>query len=123
MSIKKEEKNGRAILKIEGTMSIYDAASIHRALVAALADCETPALDLHGVKNCDAAGIQVIWAALKTVDEKGKGFSISGVSTHVLDAFKAAGLNPDDLLHSKGTHIDNETWAGNPQVSPGSSED
>ncbi len=101
MSITRKDKDGCTFLKIEGAMSIYDAASIHKEFMEAFAACDTLTLDLHGVQDCDAAGIQVISAAGKTAEEEGKGFSISGVATAILDTINSAGLSPDEILGSK----------------------
>lgn len=101
MSFTKEEKNGNIRLQVEGSMSINEVAALREELFACLENSAGLELDLGGVTACDAAGLQLLYAARKTAEEGERGFRIAGASHTVLEILQSAGLNPDDILNSE----------------------
>jgi anti-anti-sigma factor len=98
MSFAREEKHGNIKLKVEGSMSIHEAAILQKELCACLDIDADLDLDLAGVTECDAAGLQLLYAARKKA-QKGRGqFHVTDVSQAVFDALRRIGLNPDEVL-------------------------
>ena len=98
MSFTRKEKGGNIRLKIEGSMSIDEAATLRKELCACLENDAGLDLDLGGVTDCDAAGLQLLYAARKTAEEGKKRFHVTGAPQTVLDTLRRAGLNPDEVL-------------------------
>lgn len=99
MSITREDKDGKATLKIEGSMSIYEAKAIRAELLVSLTNDEELTLDLNGVTDCDIACLQLLFSAQKTAAEEGKGFCISGTPTPVRNLLRDAGINSEGLFN------------------------
>ena len=99
MPITREDKDGNVTLKIEGSMSIYEAAAVRAELLACFDSDEDLALDLKGVTDCDTAGLQLLCAAQKTAAEEGKKFCIAGAPAPVMDLLRDAGVNPEELFN------------------------
>ncbi|MBK1689658.1 STAS domain-containing protein [Rubrivivax gelatinosus] len=80
-------------LAIEGELTIYRAAELRQALLAALdqhgADLE---VDLAGVTEFDSAGVQLLMAAAKSAAARGGVLRLVRHSPAVLDAFAVLDL-------------------------------
>ena len=97
MEITKTQQDGNAILKIEGSLSIYEAADLREELLANVIGDLT--LDLSEVDVCDTAGVQILVAAGKSADRAGKSFTAVGYSAGVKEAFGQVGLNCQEIFN------------------------
>lgn len=88
----REEKDGEAILKLNGGMSIYEAAAIRDELAACFKNHDKVILDVDEVGNCDTAGIQLMVSAFRTADDTGKTFEVRGMSDSVRKSVVDLGL-------------------------------
>ena len=97
MAFTVNEKDGRIILKIEGPMTIYEAVEIRGELIEQFAASDSITLALDAVTECDTAGVQLLWAAIKTGKDERKNFCIESLSGAVVDAIAQVGLNVRDF--------------------------
>ncbi len=98
MAYEMETKDGHAILKVNGRMTVSEAGSLRDKLVECFDNYNGLILDLQGVEECDAAGIQLICSVLKTANAIEKPFSVTNASRAVTESVVRAGLNPEKLL-------------------------
>jgi anti-anti-sigma factor len=99
MSIKREEKDGCALVKIAGAMSVYGASDVHEELVACFDAHERLILDLKEVNECDTAAVQLLCSAQKAADATHKTFVIAGASASVLEALARAGMKSEEIFN------------------------
>ena len=99
--IEREDRDGGIVLRIKGSMSVFDIAEIHKEIVACFDKCDDFALDLKDVIDCDVSGLQLLHSARKTAQFSGKAFSVDGASDSIIDIFKRAGLDPKTVLSTK----------------------
>lgn len=97
MSFTREENDGKTRLKVEGSITIYEAAALREELLACLERDAGLELDLEGVTDCDTAGLQLLYAARKITGEKRLRVACAGPG--VLEALQSAGMNPDELIN------------------------
>jgi anti-anti-sigma factor len=97
----KEEKNGNAVLRIKGSMSVLDIASIHKELLACFDNYNDLTVNLKAVDVCDISGLQLLYSARKTAESMGKIFLVDGESNSIIDTFNRAGLNSETVLTKK----------------------
>jgi anti-anti-sigma factor len=81
-------------LAIEGELTIYRAAELRQALLAALGDGAGGDLeiDLAAVTEFDSAGVQLLMAARKSAAARGRALRLVHHSPAVLDAFAVLDL-------------------------------
>lgn len=80
------------LLRIEGEMTIYQAAELKQTLAATLAQCDELEIDLSAVTEIDTAGVQLLISAKKTAQSLQKELHLRGHSAAVLDAFELLDL-------------------------------
>ncbi len=97
MNFTKQEKEGKAIVKIKGAMSVEEAAELGRALLEGITENSGLEIDLSEVDDCDTAGIQLLCSTGKTARESKKDFSITACSDQVKDVADRIGLNLDTV--------------------------
>ncbi len=97
MDFEKEEKDGQAILKIKGALSIYEAASLREELAACLDQYQGLTIDLNEVSDCDTAGLQLLCSARRTAENAGKAFALTGTPEPVHEALSRVGLDPGTI--------------------------
>ena len=85
-------------MEITDALDIYSSAGIRETLLRELADAPEVALDLSQVKACDAAGLQVVLAAMRTAREAGKSFRVTHVSDIVTSTAQGLGLELNALI-------------------------
>ncbi len=102
MSIIREEKGGGALLKIDGSMTINEAAAIRDELVECFKTYSSIILDLEAVIECDAAAMQLLCSARLTAHKSGIRFSVTSASLSSMDSIARAGLDPDAIFSSTG---------------------
>jgi anti-anti-sigma regulatory factor len=102
MQVAKDESG--QILKVAGTLRIALAGELHRALRDFIDEARRPVVDLSEVAECDATAFQLLYSARKTADGAGKPFGLTGLSTAILDASAALGLQLTEFRQN--AHLD-----------------
>ena len=93
----REEKDGEAILKIKGAMSVYEIANIRNELAACFKSHDKVVLDVDEVGDCDTAGAQLMVSAFRTAENTGKTFEVRGTSDSVRKSVVDLGLCPSAI--------------------------
>ena len=65
MNAENKRKDGARSLRVEGEMTIYQAAALKETLQAALEQCAELDINLSAVGEIDTAGVQLLIAAKK----------------------------------------------------------
>ncbi|MGZ8181895.1 MAG: STAS domain-containing protein [Methylobacter sp.] len=86
----KNQQSGRIV--IEDELTIYTALELKDQLLAGLSASEELELDLSGVGEIDAAGLQLLVMIKQEAAALGKALRISGHSPVVLDLLDLSGL-------------------------------
>ena len=97
----KEETNGPLVLRIKGSMSVFNIASIHKELLSCFDEDNNLTLNLEAVEVCDISGLQLLYSARKTAESEGKKFMVDGTSISIIDTINSAGLSPETVLTLK----------------------
>lgn len=79
-------------LALDGELTIYRAAELRAALLAALEAGPALALDLSGCTEIDCAGVQLLLAAQRSAAEAGGAVRLQARSEAVDDALATLGL-------------------------------
>jgi anti-anti-sigma factor len=79
-------------IQIQGSLTITAAADLKQALRELLGGSSSSIVDLSGVDECDATGIQLLRAAQKTAKNAGKRIEFLAPSAAVVDTAAALGL-------------------------------
>ena len=98
MTFKREEKDGCALLRIEGPMTVNEASALRNEMVECFNACDGLILDLNDSSDCDTAGIQLMCSARLTAQRTGKHFEVTGTSTCLMDTLARAGFDPGTIL-------------------------
>lgn len=77
---------------IEGEMTIYNALALKDQLLAPLDRCAHMVIDLAGVSEIDAAGLQLLVMAKTEAGARGIGLSLVGHSPAVLEVLELCNL-------------------------------
>ncbi len=101
MELSSESRDNRLCLHARGEMTIYHAAALAPQLLEALAQSEAVEIDLSGVSELDASGVQLLMLMKREAGAAGKPLTLSGHSPVVLEVFELLGLGG---------------WFGDPQV-------
>lgn len=80
-------------LRIEGEMTIYQAAEIKQTLLAALVQHDALDIDLSAVTEIDTAGLQLLVAAKKSAQDRQKELHLTAHSEAVVEAFELLDLS------------------------------
>lgn len=88
MNAENKRKDGARSLRVEGEMTIYQAAALKETLQAALEQCAELDINLSAVGEIDTAGVQLLIAAKKAAQAAHKELRLSGHSVAVLEAFE-----------------------------------
>ena len=82
----------KTLVKVSGEMTIYTAAELKQALTPLLDRQQALELDLSGVSEMDSAGLQLLLAAKKTMQQGGYPLHLVMHSHAVLDALELCQL-------------------------------
>ena len=82
----------KTLVKVSGEMTIYTAAELKQALTPLLYRQQTQELDLSQVSEMDSAGLQLLLAAKKTMQQGGYPLHLVMHSHAVLDALELCQL-------------------------------
>jgi anti-anti-sigma factor len=99
--IEREDIDGGIVLRIEGAMSVFDIAAIHKEITACFDECDNLTLDLKDVNDCDISGLQLLYSARKTAQSTGNAFLVDGASESIIHIFNRAGLDPKTVFANK----------------------
>jgi phospholipid transport system transporter-binding protein len=86
------------VITVSGPMTVYTVETLRDQFLERLNAGEKLTVDLAGVDACDCAGLQLLCAAHKSVNQSGKGMSLLQVSQAILDAARDAGLDVGEFL-------------------------
>lgn len=78
-----ENNSETGAVRVEGDMTIMDAAELKNALMDALAGTRDIALDLSAVGEMDSAGFQLLILAKREAEQRKRGFRIVSASSGV----------------------------------------
>ena len=98
MPYTKETVDGKTMMKIDASLTIYDAHALHEAFINCFEKGAEMAVDVGEVAECDAAGIQLLCAACKDARENRQSFQVLGTSKAVMDTLQRLGMNADEIL-------------------------
>ena len=98
MEIKREVQAGNTVLKMTGSLSIYEVAACRDELLSFFAAGRDLAIELAGITHCDLAGVQLLYSARKTALDAGHSLEMVNPPVSVLDALRNVGLNPETVL-------------------------
>ena len=103
MAISIETNNGVCRLRVEGEMTIYNAAEFKHAFLANLPGCVEMEINLSGVSEMDTAGFQMLLVAKREAVVYGKKLCLvahSPATLDVLDLYNMAGYFGDPVVMS-----------------------
>ncbi len=98
MEYQKEITDGCARIRIEGEMTIYEAAELRAIFLQGFDETNGLILDLNAVTECDTAGIQLMCSAHKTAKAHQKCFLVEGLSESVVNALSTSGISMERIL-------------------------
>jgi anti-sigma B factor antagonist len=98
MVFQTEETEGNVKVRIEGSLSIYKAVDLRNAFLACLQKDTVIECDMSGVTDCDAAGLQILFAAHKTANQMKRSLYFNEVPQVVLETLSDLGLRADKLM-------------------------
>lgn len=110
MEFNVENEEGFARIRINGSLTIYEASIIHDELKAVMETAEGLSLCLEGVTEFDLAGCQIIYSASKTIESIGGRFWIEKAPESVLEIGDRAGLNLRGFMKSEKEEDDVQTY-------------
>jgi anti-anti-sigma factor len=85
-------KKEAAAYKIEGDLTIYRVAELRERLLPFASGVNTVTVDLQGVTECDAAGLQLLVSLKKTAEEAGKQFLLLHLPDSVTELIRELGF-------------------------------
>lgn len=100
MRFSKQEKEGCALVKVEGEFSIYEASALRDIFLECFDKYNGLILDLSDVTECDTAGIQLLCSARLTAENEGKIFSVEKMAEPVVNALISGGLAPEKIKYN-----------------------
>ncbi|MCE4538934.1 STAS domain-containing protein [Pelomonas sp. P7] len=101
MDIDIDDRGGLRRLRLSGELTIYAAAQVQSAMMAAWAGAAEFEIELAGVTEIDTAGLQLLMAAKRDANAAGVPLRLTGHSAPVvelLDLFDLAGWFGDPML-------------------------
>ncbi len=82
-----------APLRLEGDLTIYQAAELKRRLMEFVARAEAPGLDLAEVTDMDTAGLQLLLLARRAAAADAKPLQLLGASPAVMEVLALCNLD------------------------------
>lgn len=88
-----QQGNGEVeVYKIEGDLTVYRVAELREGILPFSSGANKITVDLQGVAECDAAGLQLLISLKKTVEEAGKEFLMMHSPNSVVELVREVGL-------------------------------
>lgn len=82
----------KAVLRIEGEMTIYRADELKQSLLAAMREAPFLEIDLSAVTEIDTAGVQLLMLVRKAAEANGHALRLIAHSAAVVEAFELLNL-------------------------------
>ncbi len=79
------KRSGRCLLKIDGDLTIYNAAESHESLLAFVDDFKGFEVDMTSVNEIDTAGIQLLLQLKRKAAQEEQSIQLSGCNEQVCD--------------------------------------
>ena len=98
MSYTKEDFEGKRVVKINTSLTIYDVPALHEAFMDCFDNEGDVVVDVGEVTECDAAGIQLLCAIRKNIPENRHSVQIVDPSNAVMDMMKGMGLDVEEII-------------------------
>ena len=95
--MKRKKHVNKGNVEIEESLSIFNAAKIHKKIIDAYNNFNRIEIDLNHVTNCDTAGIQLLYSVKKSCLEAGKEISLVNPSDAVTDALDRMSMSWEHL--------------------------
>ncbi len=99
MTVSKKEKKGTAKVKIKKAITVYETVELHSQLRENIEKNDSVELDLSAVTDCDTAGVQLIYSAVKTAKNNGTILNVVNASGAVLTAVNRTGFDPEEIFN------------------------
>jgi anti-anti-sigma regulatory factor len=93
-----ETVDGKTMMKIDESLTIYDVPALHEAFVNCFESGGEITVDVGSVTECDPAGLQLLCAVRKHTRENRELFQFLGESKAIMDALNCLGLKSDDII-------------------------
>ncbi len=100
MTFTRDAKNGGAIVKFNGGLTVYEAAAIRDELLECFDAHAGLTLDLSAVDACDVTGAQLLYSARLTAEAENKSFTIRGATPGMDEMIARLGLDPGEILRA-----------------------
>ena len=97
--VSKKENNGMAKVKIEKAITVYEALELCNQLQELIDENDSVELDLSAVTDCDTAGVQLIYSAVKTAKNNETILNVVNASGAVLTAVNRTGFDPEEIFN------------------------
>ncbi len=81
------KRSGRCLLKLEGDMTIYNAAAFGECLIEFVEGYKEYEVDLSAVSEIDTAGIQLLLQLKKKAEEQQRTIQLLGCNEEICDLF------------------------------------
>lgn len=88
-----EDQPGWVCIKIEGNLTIQDAAELKACLLETLEKAQSVRIDLDASQEIDLSCLQLFCAAHKSAMSRGKAFSLDHRPQHLKDVMNFAGFS------------------------------
>jgi len=92
MTITKLQDNGKITLALEGRLDSTTAPQLEEEIASAFKSEKDVELDFSLLIYVSSAGLRVLLIGMKTAKAKGVGFTISGVSTEIMEVLDMTGF-------------------------------
>jgi anti-anti-sigma factor len=104
VSVKKLKKEGASIITVSGELTVENSGELRERLASEFKEAKRLVLDCRDVSDVDVAGIQILCAAHKTADKKGKSIILEGMSNTLNEFIASSGFT-----HIKGCSKEHAT--------------
>ncbi len=98
MKLEFKDKDGLALIKIAGEVSINDAEFLQDEILIALADYRGIVFDLANLVNCDASILQLFYATFLSAHNRNKKFFLLNPSHIFIDALETVGFSRKEIF-------------------------
>jgi anti-anti-sigma factor len=90
--------NGDSVCRLDGALSIWEAAGLWQQLQPLLGGPNPLIIDLGDVRACDGAGVQILCQLRRAVQHPAGRIRIQRISEPIGAALRLAGMDPQTLL-------------------------
>ena len=98
MPYTKETVDGKTLMKIDASLTIYDVPALLEEFVSCFESGGEITVDVGSVTECDAAGLQLLCAVRKNTRENRQSFRVLGDSKAIRDTLQYMGLKSDEII-------------------------